>query len=480
MAQTDAAAPAPARQLKLSTILAFACTSLPLSALTIAMSVYLPRHFASEIGISLLAVGSAFALVRMIDIPLDPLLGMAMDRTRTRFGRYRLWTMIGAPILMLAIFMLFISPSGGVGGLIFWLLILYVGTSILHLSHAAWAATLAPRYNDRSRVFAIMTAVGVMGALLVLLMPFIVAALGMPESEGVPAMGWFVMILTPLAVWLVVSLTPEKISPDVPGQQKFQLKEYWRLIARPSMGRIVLADLCLSLGPGWMSALYLFFFTDSRGFTTSQASALLAVYIVAGFGGAPLLGRLAMRIGKHRAVMVATTGYAAALVALPFLPKGDMMIGAFQMFTAGFLAAGFQVLTRAMTADVADEVRLEQGKERSGLLYAITTLTSKISGAFAVFLTFTVLDRVGYNATDGAANSAEAVRGLELAFLIGPIFFVALGGLCFIGYKLGEERHSEIRRELDERDAFYDNAPVIETLASEPSIPTPLVEPRQS
>ena len=143
------------------------------------------------------------------------------------------------------------------------------------------------------------------------------------------------------------------------------------------------------------------------------ASGLLAVYIVAGFAGAPLLGRLAMRIGKHRAVMVATTGYAAALVALPFLPKADLMVGAFQMFTAGFLAAGFQVLTRAMTADVADEVRLEQGKERSGLLYAITTLTSKISGAFAVFLTFTVLDRVGYNAPDGAANTAEAVRGLE-------------------------------------------------------------------
>ncbi|MDP1988365.1 MFS transporter, partial [Phenylobacterium sp.] len=320
----------------------------------------------------------------------------------------------------------------------------------------------------------------VVGALLVLLMPFIVAALGRDEAQGVPAMGWFVLILTPLAVWLVVALTPEKISPDVPGQQKFQLKEYWRLIARPSMGRIVLADLCLSLGPGWMSALYLFFFTDSRGFTTSQASALLAVYIVAGFGGAPLLGRLAMRIGKHRAVMVATSGYALSLVLLPFLPKGDMLIGAFQMFTAGFLAAGFQVLTRAMTADVADEVRLEQGKERSGLLYAITTLTSKISGAFAVFLTFTVLDRVGYNATDGATNSAEAVRGLEMAFLIGPIFFVALGGLCFIGYKLGEDRHSEIRRELDERDALYDNAPVIETLASEPSIPTPLVEPRKT
>ncbi|WP_333586848.1 MFS transporter [Phenylobacterium sp.] len=479
MAQTDAATAASSRQLKLSTILAFACTSLPLSALTIAMAVYLPRHFATEIGISLAAVGSAFALVRLIDIPLDPLLGVAMDRTRTRFGRYRLWTVIGAPVLMLAIFMLFIQPSGGVTGLIIWLLVLYLGTSILHLSHAAWAATLAPKYNDRSRVFAIMTAVGVLGSVLVLGMPFLVSGLGMDEAQGVPAMGWFVLLLTPVAVWIVVALTPEKIAPDVPGQ-KFQIKEYWRLIARPSMGRIVLADLCLSLGPGWMSALYLFFFTDSRGFTTSQASALLGVYILAGFAGAPLLGRLAMRISKHRAVMVATTGYALTLVALPFLPKGDMLVGAVQMFMAGFLAAGFQLLTRAMTADVADEIRLEQGKERSGLLYAITTLTSKISGALAIFLTFQVLERVGYNAATGATNDEVAVRGLEYAFLLGPIFFVTVGGLCFLGYGLGEQEHGRIRRELDERDALYDEAPVIETLAGEPSIPTPLVEPRKT
>lgn len=292
-------------------------------------------------------------------------------------------------------------------------------------------------------------------------------------------MGWFVLLLTPVAVWIVVALTPEKIAPDVPGQ-KFQIKEYWRLIARPSMGRIVLADLCLSLGPGWMSALYLFFFTDSRGFTTSQASALLGVYILAGFAGAPLLGRLAMRISKHRAVMVATTGYALTLVALPFLPKGDMLVGAVQMFMAGFLAAGFQLLTRAMTADVADEIRLEQGKERSGLLYAITTLTSKISGALAIFLTFQVLERVGYNAATGATNDEVAVRGLEYAFLLGPIFFVTVGGLCFLGYGLGEQEHGRIRRELDERDALYDEAPVIETLAGEPSIPTPLVEPRKT
>ncbi|MEW6017941.1 MAG: MFS transporter, partial [Pseudomonadota bacterium] len=66
------------------TALAFASTSLPVSAAGIALSVYLPRHYASHLGLDLALVGSAFFLVRMIDIPVDGLLGWTMDKTRTR------------------------------------------------------------------------------------------------------------------------------------------------------------------------------------------------------------------------------------------------------------------------------------------------------------------------------------------------------------------------------------------------------------
>ena len=155
------------------------------------------------------------------------------------------------------------------------------------------------------------------------------------------------------------------------------------------------------------------------------------------------------------------------------IPQGNMLIGAIPMFMAGFMAAGFNVLTRAMTADVADEVRLEQGKERSGLLYAITVMTTKIAGAFSIGLTFWVLSKVGYLAADGATNTPEAIHNLELAYLIGPVVFVMLGGACMIGYKLGAERHAEIRAELDARDALYDEAPIIESVTGEAAIVTP-------
>src|SRR5690606_30818502 len=209
-------------------------------------------------------------------------------------------------------------------------------------------------------------AVGVAGSVLVLTMPMVVKLLGFDEEAlGVPGMGWFILALTPVAVAAVVWKTPEYIAPEVKGHQ-FQLREYWSLFARPTMGRILLADLLLALGPGWMAAVYMFFFTDSRGFSTSEASLLLMVYIAAGFVGAPMMGRLAMKISKHRAVMVATTGYSLILICLMAIPKGNVLVGIFPMFMAGFLAAGFTVLLRAMTADVADEIRLEQGKERSG------------------------------------------------------------------------------------------------------------------
>ncbi len=461
------------RALPLSTAFAFAATSLPLQAVIIAVAVYLPRHYASHLGVDLAVVGAAFFIVRMIDIPVDGLLGWVMDKTRTRWGRYRVWTVVGAPFLMASMYWLFM-PAEGVGRtyLIVWLLIMYLGTSILALSHAAWAATLAPSYNDRSRIFGIMTAVGVAGAAMVLAIPIFAESRGLPDSANVETMGWFILFLTPIAVALVVWRTPERIAPEVVGHQ-FRLKDYWSLVARPSMARILLADLCLALGPGWMSALYLFFFTDSRGFTTGQASILLAVYILAGFAGAPLMGRLATKISKHRAVMVATTGYSLVLISLMAIPKGNMLIGVIPMFMAGFLAAGFTVLTRAMTADVADEVRLEQGRERSGLLYAVTTMTSKIAGAFSIGLTFFVLDKVGYVAKDGVVNTPEAIHNLELAYMIGPVVFVMIGGACFIGYKLGAERHAEIRRQLDERDALYDEEPIIEAVSGEPAIAVP-------
>jgi Na+/melibiose symporter-like transporter len=465
------AAPA-ARPLATPTALAFSTIALPLGALAVAVAVYLPPHFSAHLGVPLATVGLAFATVRMLDLGVDPVLGLVMDRTRTRIGRYRVWIMIGGPILMAAVYALFQASSGiGAAYLIVWLLIFYLGNSILSLGHSAWAATLATEYHQRSRMFGILAAAGVVGAVILLVIPIATAHVGMDPAQGVRTQGWFIFAITPLVVGLACLVTPEQVVRTAP--EHFALRDYLSLITKPDLLRLFLAQMALTLGPGWMSALYMFFFTDSRGFTAEQASILLLVYVVAGIVGAPLTARMAMRFSKHRTLMVTTTAYSLGLCTVMLLPKASVAWATPMMFWQGFMAAGFDLMIRAMLADVADEVRLEQGQERLSLIYALNALAYKIAAAFAIGLTFPLLGAIGYVAKDGAVNTPQAITGLEMAFIIGPIVFVMLGGACVLGWKLDAKKHAEIRRQLEERDALYAEAPILETFGTEPAIAVP-------
>jgi GPH family glycoside/pentoside/hexuronide:cation symporter len=119
---------------------------------------------------------------------------------------------------------------------------------------------------------------------------------------------------------------------------------------------------------------------------------------------------------------------------------------------------------------VGDQIRLEQGKERISLIYALLSLAAKIAGALSALLSYPLLDAVGYHAKEGLKNSPEAIRHLELIYLAGPIFFVMIGGACFIGWRLDAVRHGQIRSELEARDALYDEAPVVASLGGAPVI----------
>ncbi|MGZ6014760.1 MAG: MFS transporter [Phenylobacterium sp.] len=465
MSKAKGSAPAP---LSLVSTLTFACCYLPFSALNTSVAVQVPNYFARHIGLGL-AVGGVFGLIRLIDIPLDPFLGLVMDRTRTPLGRYRPWMMLGAPVLMVAIYMMYEAPVGASRGyLLLWLLIMYLGMSLLLLAANAWAAALAVSYTQRSRIFGAMQGLGTLGAIAILVIPIVTHGMHKTDAQGIQAVGWFLVVMAPITIALVTLRTPEPLKKVEASHVR--LTDYASLLARPNVLRLIAADFFIIMGPAWMSALYLFFFTDSRGFSVSAANGLLVIYIAAGLIGAPATAWLANRISKHRALAVSAVGYSLMLIVIFVSPKASFAIAAPAMFLAGGLAAGSVVMIRSLTADIGDEIRLEKGQHQIGLLYALTSGTTKAAGALAVTLTFWVLSLVGYNPAEHAVNGPAQIRGLELAYAIGPIVFVMMGGACFIGYRLSAERHADIRRQLDARDAAYDESPVVQGLTASAEI----------
>ncbi len=439
-------------RLSLARLAAFATPGLPLGALAIGLSVFLPPYYAGHFGLGLAAVGGAFGLVRLIDMLFDPFIGVMMDRTATRLGRYRPWLLLGAPVLMLAVFMLFMPPfKPDLPYLVAWLFVYYVGVSLITLAHISWASVIAANYSERSRVFGVIQVVSVLGSAGVLVLPIIIERLSGSKASAVPAMGVFVMVVAPLGALLASATTRERIVQNH-AVEKFALRDYWEMVSRPDMLRIIVADFCLMMGPGWMSALYLFYFRAARGFTVSQASIFLLIYIFSGIIGAGVISRMAMRFGKHRTQQATCVLYSLGLGSLAFLPSSMPVICVFMLFL-GLVSQGFILLDRAMVADVGDAVRLEQGKHRVGLLYGMITTVQKIALGLSITISFPILKAVGFNPVEGAANSASALHGLRLVYLIGPTSFVMLGAVCYIGYKLDDTAHGKIREALAIRDA---------------------------
>jgi Na+/melibiose symporter-like transporter len=448
------------QRLSLGTIINFSAGLLPISAAGTAMQIYVQPYMAKHLGLTLTTIGAAFFIVRMLDLGVDPLLALLMDRTRTPIGRYRVWMFAGLPILAMAVYELFFAKPGiDETYLVVWLLVNALGTSLIGLARAAWSATLVTQYDQRSRFYGYMAALGAAGTVLAILIsvlaPPVAALLHLPAPNNVHLMGWTILALLPIGGMLTGLLVPERINLDAPTH-RFPLRDYWELATKPEVLRLSFSAFALTLGPFWMGNLYLFFFVDARGFTESTASLLLLFYVAAGVAGAPFAGLIGSRFGKHRTMIASTILYSIGLCTVTIVPKANFWAGLPVMIWCGATAIGFDLMTSAMMADVGDQVRLEQGKERMALLFAMTGLAAKLSAAAAVIIAYPLLQWLGYQPKAGAHNTPEAINHLQAVFIIGPIFWVMLGGLCFLGWKLDAAKHARIREQLDARDALLE------------------------
>lgn len=430
------------------TLAAFAAPCLPMAALGLPLVVHLPTFYAQSVGLPLSLVSAIFLVVRLLDIGVDPLLGGLMDRTRTRFGRFRPWMVASVVLLMPATWLLFVPPSGaGAAFLTLSLLVVYLGFSMAVLGQTSWASVLSPDYDQRSRIFGFWTVGNVIGILLVLVLPVIVTARGGDEPAGVKAMGLFIVALLPVTVALAVWRAPE---PRPKGDGHGRLADYLAFLKVPAVRRLMITDLLFGLAPGITGALALFYLRAAKGMDVNQANILIFLYFASGLVGGVLWSWLATKIGKHRALAVAGLVFAVAYLGVALAPRGDFALLALSMGAVGVPFCAGQVLLRAMLADVGDEDRLSSGKDRTGMLFALLTATNKIGYALAV-ATFFPLEWAGFDRAAEAVQTPQALQALSILFVGLPIALLLAASAVIYGFPVDKERQAEVRRRLEAR-----------------------------
>jgi Na+/melibiose symporter-like transporter len=269
-------------------------------------------------------------------------------------------------------------------------------------------------------------------------------------------MGGLLALTLPAGLFVALWRVSEPAVPPAHAgaPDRVRLTDYITLLRRPNIARLVFADLFVSLGTGTSSVLFLYFWGAARGYTTAQTGVIIIVYYFAALISVPVWVRLVRRFGKSAAFLASSMGFVVIMPLMAFMPRARLDIVLPVMTLLGLTFGAVTFLIRAMAADAADEARLALGVDRLGQIYGLLASTTKLAAALAVGVTFVVLDKIGFKAALGGANTPAVLATLQWMYIAAPAAATLIGLVGFLGYRLDKKTHDAVRATLAERDAL--------------------------
>lgn len=446
---SGAAAPGePLARLPLPRLLAYALLEAPVAGALNATSLFLGFHYAT-LGVSLEQVGAILMAARLLDVLIDPAVGLLSDRTRNRFGRRKTWVVAGAPIFVLATHRLFIPPEDVTAAYFAtWLVLFWLGFSMINIPYYAWGAELSPDYHERTRITTWRTIFGTLGFFAFLLIAAAreeLGGVGGQPSEVLAMAAGVAVVLVPLLVALVALRVPDRGV----GGAGVPLLRGIRVMARSGpFLRLLAAFTIVGLGPVLQGAMFPFFMQHVVGDTESGPKILLVYYPTVALG-ILLWGALARRIDKHRAWIVGMLVMVGATASYLAVGRGELGLMVAILAVSGVGSGALSALPASMKADVVDLDAVESGEDRAGLFFAAWSLAVKFVAAVGQGLAFSTLAVIGFHATGD--NGPEEILGLRVFYAAGPMLLYLAALLIVWGYPITAARHAQLRAELAAR-----------------------------
>ena len=436
-------------------LISYGALAVPLAALGLPLTVYLPPFYEGPIGLSVGTVGSIFMVARFWDIFTDPLMGALVDRYPSKWGRRKHWIVIGIPILMLASWYVFIPSEGEKTAiyLAFWLFILYLAYTFVGLTQQAWGVDLTSKYNERSQVYGWREIGSIFGMMAVLAFPAILEILDYDFRTMIAGMGYFLLVAFPLTALISLVIIPDnKGSKGTYFPKIFDIKKIIK--NNNPLKRVLMAEMLCSTASSISGStfIYLAIHVFEMGDISSR---ILFVYFFAGLLAMPLWMFLSYKIGKHKVLFI--SALLCSVILSTYIPLYYLIDISEAFWLVMFLTTLFGVgygapftLTRAMMADIVDADELRSGEKRPALFFAVLTTLSKFGSALAVGMVYLYLESTGFGS---GKEVTESIReSLVFAFAFFPMLFYFLASLICIGYELTPEKHKDIQLELEKRN----------------------------
>jgi GPH family glycoside/pentoside/hexuronide:cation symporter len=421
--------------------------------------------------------GVAIAAGLIVDAVLDPLIGSASDRWRSRLGRRLPFMLVGFPAVAILLVAIFSLPTGLSTPVLFVYLmvvsiLLRISLSLFMLPYQATVPELSEDYSERSSIIVWRFGIGMVGSLAAIGLGFgyfFAGTDGLSNraaySPFALAMAALVLVGGAVASRSLYRTRDREHAPEASAGIGQTFSELAQVFRNPSFRILFIGSLLFFTALGTHGSLALHANTYFWKLKPEQVQIVTLSIFVGLVIGAPLAGPILKILDKKvvAAVGILGLGIAQCLPAalrlagvFPFEAAELMaVLAAFYLF-GGILMASAAVSFSSMMADAADEHEYLFQSRREGMYYAgLAFATKAASGAGALFggLVLQVIQFPAVGEHDGelVAVSADTVRHLGLFYgpAVGLAFLASAAVLT--GYRMNARKHATIMADLTER-----------------------------
>jgi glucuronide carrier protein len=421
-------------------------------------SMFLLLYYTDVVGISAATAGTLFLVVRIWDAFADIFAGRLVDRTSTRWGKFRPFLLFASPPLLLLMVAIFTVPDLSDSGELTYAYISYalfgLAYSLVNIPYGSLATAMTQDPEERAR----LASYRVIGSNLTILMLAIVVA---PQIEGSDDLQHSLTLTTAvfvaigLVLYLATFLTAkEQVERDV---AKVSLRETVDTM-RQNRPLLLLCLSSLLFLVGWFSlqTVSVYYARDVLG-SANYYVVLTIVQTLGIFAAAALIPYLVRTIGKKRAYLAfGAIGIVGAL-GVGFAPESTPAVAIAFFGVLGVGLGGVNTLMWALEADTVEYGEWKTGFRTEGTSYAVFSFTRKFGQAIGAAAAAYTIGFGGY--VSGAASQPDsAVDAIKFSAGLVPAAFI-LGALAIMArYPLTDARFLQVVREVAERRAARHSA----------------------
>lgn len=414
---------------------------------------YLVYFYTNAVGISLVTAGTITLIARIWDGINDPIMGIIVDKTKTKYGKarpYLLWFAIPFALISVSLFLVpDISTQGKTGYALFTYLLYTTVFTAVYLPYGALGALMS---NDQKERSSLQTYRMVTYSITALSMGFIPSMADFFGGGNIK-LGYVITIsiyavLSAIGFLLAFKNCEERVHTGETVEKvpfKVSLKNLY--LNRPWI-TLALYQLLHWIKVGIIGTSTMYYLLYFMGVSEFQIGIYSMIPSLVGLVSTAYAGKIEQFFkGKRNALM-----------ALNML----MLIGYFGSIAAGtnytmalcFTCISYLFMSPSlvyMYASIADTVEYGEwktGVRAEGIIFAGQSFTSKVGPGLGTSICTLLLAGIGFNPE---APVAAAVNSIP-ALVFGAAAFISVVQVCILKfYNLTDKKYNEIVKELQTR-----------------------------